>query len=232
MATTAKRRIYYFDQGRHLRAVLTERRGNRYVPIAAPVLVSYPIAQAAIAELEDRPDLHPSEVGLTELGAGKLRKKVKGFAKKVAHSQIVKKIAKAGMGIATAVTAVVPGAQGAAVGLTAAQVTMKAAAKAKKARAAAKKVKNAIKPNGSAVATASQKIRAAVAKSVAVPATSAGAALLQSRIVQASKVVATLPPEKQADAISTVENRLNSYKVITPEGNTIWVSRDALEQEA
>lgn len=230
-------RIYYIDEGHHLRAVHCVMQPNgKFRPSGVEERVSFPLVQAAIAKAEGRPDMHPTELGYNELGAGAVRKKVKTVAKKVAKSKVLKKVAKIGMGIATAVTAVVPGTQGLAAALVVAQVGMKAAGKAKAAKKAVKGVAKAVKPkkgakkaaHPAAVAAASVKLRASVKPTSSVASTPAAAMLREQRIDEAAKALATVPPEEHAAAIDTIANRLDGYKVLTPKGNTVWVSADAI----
>ena len=238
-------RIYYIDEGQVLRAIHCVRGPDgKYRPSGIEERVSLPVVQAAIARHEGRPDLHPSELGFSELGAGRVRRKIKAAAKKVAQSKVLKKIGKAGMALATAVTAVVPGTQGIAAGLTAVQVAQKAAQKAKAVKRAAQAARSArsslsglplevvgaakARLPATAVAQAQQALRAKLKPTSAVATSTKQALLRESRLTEASKALALVPPSKQAQAAKIIGARVDGYKVLTPSGNTVWVSKSAI----
>lgn len=238
-------RIYYVDEGQVLRAIHAVRGPDgKYRPTGIEERVSLPIVQAAIARHAGRPDLHPTELGFSELGAGAFRRKIKNAAKKVAHSKVLKKALKAGMAITTAVTAVVPGTQGIAAGLTAVQFAQKAAAKAKQVKRAAQAAR-AIRSSlsglplevvGAAkarlppqlVAQTQAKLRASLKPTSAVATTTKQALLRESRIAEAGKALALVPAAKQSQAARVIAGRVDGYKVLTPRGNTVWVSKSAI----
>jgi hypothetical protein len=237
-------RIYYIDEGQVLRAIHAVRGADgKYRPTGIEERISFPLVQAAIARAAGRPDLHPTELGFSELGAGKLRRKIKHAAKKVAHSKILKKVAKAGMAIATGVTAVVPGTQGIAAGLTAVQFAQKAAQKAKAMKRAAKTARSSLsgiplevvgaakaRLPAAAVAATQQKLRASLRPTSAVATSTQQALLRESRINEAGKALALVPANKQAQAAKVIASRVDGYKVLTPRGNTVWVSKAAIAQ--
>lgn len=238
-------RIYYIDEGQVLRAIHAVRGADgKYRPTGVEERISLPVVQAAIARAAGRPDLHPTELGFNELGRGRFRRRIKKAAKKIAKSKVLRKIGKAGMALATAVTAVVPGTQGIAAGLTAVQFAQKAAQKAKQVRRgikAARQVRSALsglplevvgaakaRMPAAAIAQAAQRLRAVARPTSAVARTTKQALLREARITEGSKALALVPPAKQTQVAKVIASRVDGYKVITPRGNTVWVSKAAL----
>jgi hypothetical protein len=227
-------RIYYIDEGQVLRAVHCVRGPDgKYRPTGIEERISFPIVQAAIARAEGRPDLHPTELGFNELGAGAFRKRIKKFGKKIAKSKILKKIAKAGKMVAS----FVPGASSAVATIDAAQMAAKGVRAVKKIRQARSQLSglplNVVasakaRLPAQAVAQAASKLRASVPPTSKVAKTTKQALLRESRLTEASKALALVPPAKQAQAAKMIAGRVDGYKVLTPRGNTVWVSRAAL----
>jgi hypothetical protein len=216
-------RIYYIDEGQTLRAIHAVCGADgKYRPTGIEERISFPIVQAAIARAEGRPDMHPSEMGATELGAGGFRKKLKHAAKAVAHNKVLKKIAKAGKLVAS----FVPGASAVTASVDAAQLATKGVR-------AAKHVRHALRGTElGAVASAQQQLRASIAPTSSVAKSTQHALLRESRLTEASKVLARVPLDQRAAAAKTIAARVDGYKVITPRGNTVWVSKAALAASA
>lgn len=224
-------RIYYIDEGQVLRAIHTIRGADgKYRPTGVEERISFPIVQAAIAKAEGRPDLHPTELGFNELGRGKLRRKIKKAAKKIAKSKVLQKVAKAGKLVAS----FVPGASSVVATMDAAQMAAQGVRAVKKARSALSglplEVVGAAKQRlpPAAVAQAQQRLRATMKPTSAVAKTTKQALLRESRIAEGSKALALVPKSKQAQAAKTIANRVDGYKVLTPRGNTVWVPRSAI----
>jgi hypothetical protein len=221
-------RIYYIDEGKHLRAIHAVRGPDgKYRPTGVEERVSFPIVQAAISKQLGRPDLHPTELGFDELGAGKVRKAIKKAAKKVAKSKVMKKIVKVAKVVAPIAAMAVPGGQA----LAAAQLAIKVGKGVKKGKAAAKAAKKVAAP-AAAVAKASARLRATVKPTSEAAETPEAALLREQRLDEASKALATVPPDEQPEAIAKIESRLDSFKVVTPNGNTVWVDRATIEAGA
>lgn len=224
----AAERIYYIDEGHHLRAIHTVRGPDgKYRPTGVEERVSFPLVQAAISRAEGRPEIHPTELGYSELGAGKLKKKIKAAAKKVAKSKVIKKIGKVAKVVAPIAAMAIPGGQAVAAASLAVKVG-KTAKKAKQAASAKKKAKS--KPAPAAVARAQATIRAKVAPTHEAAETPEAALLREQRIDEASKALATVPPEEQAQALATIESRIDAYKVVTPNGNTVFVDKASVAE--
>lgn len=240
-------RIYYIDEGQHLRCILCTRGPDgKYRPTGVEERISFPIVQAVIAKQMGRPDLHPTELGFSELGAGKFARKIKRAAKKVGQSKILQKVAK---GIKT-VAAFVPGASAVTASIDAGTMAAKGIKGARKLVRGARSALSgygdvmddrvvevgaltgipvsemgAIKarlPAG-AIAAASAQLRSAVKPTSAVATTTKQALLREGRLSEASKSLALVPANKRAAAAKVIANRVDGYKVLTPKGNTVWV---------
>jgi hypothetical protein len=228
-------RIYYIDEGQVLRAIHCVRGANgKYRPTGIEERISFPIVQAAIARAEGRPDLHPSELGFSELGAGAFRRKVKSAAKKVAKSKVLGKIAKAGKMVAS----FVPGASSVVATIDAGQMAARGVRAVKRVVKGPRsqlsglplEVVGAAKARlpAAAVAQAQQTLRASMKPTSAVAKTTKQALLRESRMAEASKALALVPPDKQKQVAQTIANRVDGYKVLTPRGNTVWVPKSAI----
>jgi hypothetical protein len=231
-------RIFYRDEGRILRAALCERTATGFRRTGIEERVSLAVAQAAIAEYEGRPELHPTELGATELGAGAFRKKVVAVAKKAARSKLLK----AAVQIGKIGVSFVPGAgqaMAATQGIRAAVKIGKGAAQAgraiKQARAAtlsgappAAVAAARARVPAAAASKAAQLLRATLKPTSAVAKTAQAAALRETRLAAASKALALVPAAKQAEAAKAIAGRVDGYKVLTPSGNTIWVAKSAI----
>jgi hypothetical protein len=234
-------RIYYVDEGQVLRAIHAVRGADgKYRPTGVEERISFSGVQAALSKAAGRPDLHPTELGFNELGAGAFRRKIKNAAKVVGKSKILKKIAK---GVKT-VAAFVPGASAVTASIDAGQMAAKGVRTVKKV---VNRVRERSQLSGlplevvgaakarlpaAAVAQAQQVLRANVKPTSAVAKTTKQALLRESRLTEASKALALVPANKQAQVAKQIGNRVDGYKVITPRGNTVWVSKSALQQSA
>jgi hypothetical protein len=234
--TTGVHRVYYIDEGHHLRAIHTMRGPDgRYRPTGIEERVSFPIVQAALSRHLGRPELHPTELGYTELGAGAFRRKIKKAAKKIAQSKVLKKIAKG----VKVVASFVPGASSVTASIDAAQMAAKGVRAVKKVVGKRSKVSGlpleeigAIKARlpAAAVARASSTLRASVKPTSAVATTAKGAMLREARLNEASRALALVPDAKKAAAAKIIASRVDGYKVGMPSGNVVWVSKAALAQ--
>jgi len=224
-ATPGQTRLYYRDEGKHMRGVLCVRNAQgQWVPVAEH-RASYPVVQQAIARAEG--DQQLSELGFDELG-GKLMRKIKTVAKKVVKSKALGTVLKAG----AAITAVVPGVGTAAsAGLLAASAAQTMAQKAIKAKEAAQK---GVKAAKSLASKPKPKAKAAPARSSVASARpkssplAKAAKLRAARSAAAARAVAQLPEEEQPAALQKAAVRMDSYKVLTPSGETIFVGPEAL----
>ena len=225
-ATPGQTRLYYRDEGKHMRGVLCVRNAQgQWVPVAEH-RASYPVVQQAIARAEG--DQQLSELGFDELG-GKLMRKIKTVAKKVVKSKALGTVLKAG----AAITAVVPGVGTAAsAGLLAASAAQTMAQKAIKAKEAAQKGVKAAKglaskpkPKAKAAAPRTTAARPSPLKSSPL---AKAAKLRAARSAAAARAVAQLPEEEQPAALQKAAVRMDSYKVLTPSGETIFVGPEAL----
>lgn len=227
-------RIYYIDEGSHLRAIHAVRGPDgKYRPTGVEERISFPVVQAVIAKAEGRPDLHPTELGFAELGAGAFRRKIKKAAKKIAKSKVLKKIAK---GVKT-VASFVPGASSVVATIDAGQMAAKgvrAVRNVTRGRSALSGIPleeiGAMKARApvQAVAQASQLLRATTKATSAVAKTPKQAMLREARLTEGARALALVPDAQKAKAAKTIAARVDGYKVITPRGNTVWVPRSAL----
>lgn len=228
-------RIYYIDEGQVLRAIHAVRGPDgKYRPTGIEERISIARVQAAISKAEGRPDLHPTELGFSELGAGAFRRKLKNAAKKVAHSKVLKKIAK---GVKT-VAAFVPGASAVTASIDAGQMAAQGVKTARKLVRGARsslsglplEVVGAAKMRlpAQAISQAAATLRKHTPPTSAIAKTTQQALLRERRLAEGSKALALVPKDKQAQVAKQIANRVDGYKVITPRGNTVWVSKSAL----
>lgn len=227
---TGQGRAVYEDQGHQLRTVVYRRAATGAWVQVGEFFISYPVAQRMLARLEGTPG--PEELGwvgsVDELGA--LGARIKKAARKVAHSKalkVVKSIAK----VAAPIAAIVPGGQA----IAAAAMVGKVAKGVKGARA----VKRALKPNAPAPRALPASAAAAPAAprrnlSTVAPKLGKSLAKLQAqggrpataqdaRTLEAAKVLAATPPEQREQVAAKIETRMDSYKVVSPSGDTVWV---------
>ena len=54
--------------------------------------------------------------------------------------------------------------------------------------------------------------------------------LIDLRAVEAAQALAAKPPEERAAAAAKIESRIDAYKVVAPDGSTIWVPLEAVEE--
>lgn len=228
-------RIYYIDEGQVLRAIHTVRGADgKYRPTGIEERISFPIVQAAIARAEGRPDLHPTELGFSELGAGAFRRKIKAAARKVAHSKVLSKIAK---GVKT-VAAFVPGASAVTASIDAGQMAAQGVRTARKLVRGARSSLSGLpieeigaakmRLPAQAIAQAAATLRKVAPPTSKIAKTTKQALLRESRLTEASRALALVPPGQQAAVAKKIAARVDGYKVITPRGNTVWVSKSAL----
>jgi hypothetical protein len=231
-------RIFYLDEGQHLRGVLCVRTATGFRRTGVEERVSLAIAQAAIAEYEGRPELHPSELGFTELGAGAFRRKVVTVAKKAARSKLLKaavQIGKIGVSFVPGGGAAMAASQGLRTAVKAGKTAVQAGRAIRQARTAtlsgappAAVAAARARVPAAAASKAAQILRAKVAPTSKVAKTTPAAMLRETRLAAASKALALVPAAKQADAAKTIAARVDGYKVLTPSGNTIWVAKSAI----
>jgi hypothetical protein len=231
-------RIFYRDEGQALRAVLCERTATGFRRTGIEERISLAVAQAAIAEYEGRPELHPSELGATELGAGAFRKKVVKVAQKAARSKLLQaavKIGKVGVSFVPGGGAALAASQGVRMAVKAGKGAAQAGRAIRQARTAtlsgappAAVAAARARVPASAASKAAQLLRANVKPTSQVAKTAEAAKLRETRLAAASKALALVPAAKQADAAKTIAGRVDGYKVLTPSGNTIYVPKSAI----
>lgn len=207
----ARRRIFYRDRGTQLHAQLQELQGGQWVKLTDTV-VPYALVQKLLATRAGRPDLLPENApGPTEMGWG-FWNKIKRFARKVAHSKLVRAIQSVGRKFLKVTAVLDPILEKIPIIGVFAKLHEKLVAPMERALFSAKAaLKTATDP--AKVAQLKRVIKLAVVKR----------ALGQRQTLALSARIKRLPAHKQARAARLVLHRLESYKVVTPSGKTVFV---------
>lgn len=249
-------RVKYEHQKTHLRAILLRFDGGKWAPMYQ-VRISYPLAQAALAKVDGTP--MPTELGYSDLDeldevggriARRMKKRIKGVAKKLAKSKLLK-------GAFNAITSVVPGGSAIKMGVKGARAAVNLA-KGKGIRSITSEI-GATKPRRLKAGKAVARVKAAAAGKAPAPKLATvkklqkltsqikGAApklaalaealpntapehrdLVASRAKAAIQKLAEAPPEEREELAEKLEKRVDAWKVISPSGDETFIPAEVV----